>query len=106
MTKEFRPRPKRNTPAPASVDTDFLAIQALTFLGSDPDRADRFFATSGLTPGDLRRAAADPDFLNGLLDYLVADEALLLAFAQAAALSPEAVVLAHARLSARHPDEA
>ncbi len=69
-----------------------IAIRALTFIGGDPDRAQRFFAVSGLMPGDLRKAAADPAFLNGVMDYLVADEPLLLAFAEAAGLDPEAVV--------------
>ena len=83
------------------VDPDFLAIQALTFIAGNPEHAERFLALSGLGPGDLRGAAADPAFLVGVMDYLVADEPLLLLFAAEAGLSPEAVVAAHERLSRR-----
>lgn len=83
---------RRSASAPIEVEEDLLAIRALTFIGSDPERAQRFFAVSGLVPGNLRKAASDPAFLTGVMDYLVADEPLLMAFAKAASLDPEAVV--------------
>lgn len=86
---------------PPSLDPDLTALQALTFIAGDPDHAGRFMALSGIEPGALRAAAADPAFLSGVLDYLVADEPLLLLFAADAGLAPEAVVDAHARLSRR-----
>lgn len=87
--------------AAPGVDPDFLAIQALTFIAGNAEHAERFLALSGLGPGDLRGAAADPAFLVGVMDYLVADEPLLLLFAADAGLSPQAVVAAHDRLSRR-----
>jgi hypothetical protein len=39
----------------------------------------------------LRRAAADPQFLSGVLDFLLSDETLLVAFAERAAISPERI---------------
>lgn len=83
---------RRTASAPTEAEEDHLAIRALTFIASDPDRAHRFFAVSGLVPGDLRKAAADPAFLTGVMDYLLGDEPLLMAFAEAASLDPEAVV--------------
>ena len=92
------PRGLSRRPA-AGPDPADMAIQALAFIAGDPDRASRFLALSGIDAGDLRRAAGDPGFLLGVLDYLVADEPLLLAFAVEAGLGPEAVVGAHERMA-------
>ena len=83
------------------VDPDILAIQALTFIAGNPDHAERFMALCGVRPGDLRKAAADPGFLLGVMDHLVGDEPLLLLFAAEAGIAPEAVAEAHARLTNR-----
>ena len=86
---------------PPGVDPDFIAIQALTFIAGNPEHAERFMALSGIGPDGLRRAAADPGFLLGVMDHLVAHEALLLLFAEAAGLAPETVVEAHERMARR-----
>ena len=75
-----------------------LAVSALTFIAADPDRLSRFLGITGLGPDNLRTAAADPAFLGSVLDYLVADEKLLVEFAADAGLKPEAVSRAHAAL--------
>jgi hypothetical protein len=80
-----------------------LAVSGLAFIAADSDRLSRFLNLTGLGPHNLRTAAADPAFLDSVLDYLVADEALLLAFAADAGLKPEAVARAHAAL--RGPGE-
>lgn len=84
-----------------SADPDVIAIQALTFIATNPDHAERFMALSGIPLGDVRRAAADPGFLLGVMDYLVGDEALLLLFAAESDTTPEVVVQAHDRMSRR-----
>jgi hypothetical protein len=56
-----------------------------------------------LGPENLRTAAADPAFLGSVLDYVVADEKLLIEFATDAGLKPEAVARAHGAV--RKPDE-
>jgi hypothetical protein len=81
--------------ASRSADGDLIAIQALTFIGRDARQAQRFFDISGLDAGNLRQSAADPTFLLGVLDYLVSDEPLLLAFAESIASPAEAIVRAH-----------
>ena len=84
----------------ASVDSArSLAVSALTFIAADPYRLSRFLDITGLGPDNLRTAAADPAFLGSVLDYLVADEKLLVEFAADAALKPEAVARAQAALS-------
>jgi len=75
-----------------------LAAAALGFLASDPERLGRFLALSGLAPGDVRAAAADPGFLPAVLDYVLADEALLVAFAGSQVMEPERVSRARAAL--------
>ncbi len=80
-----------------------LAVSGLAFIAADSDRLSRFLNLTGLGPHNLRIAAADPAFLSSVLDYLVGDEQLLLAFAADAGLKPEAVARAHAAL--RGPGE-
>ena len=75
-----------------------LAVSALTFIAADPDRLGRFLGLTGLGPDNLRTAAADPAFLSSVLDYLVADEELLVGFAADAGLKPETIARAHAAL--------
>jgi hypothetical protein len=75
-----------------------LAVSALTFIAADPDRLSRFLGITGLGPDNLRTAAADPAFLGSVLDYLVADEELLVGFATDAGLKPETIARAHAAL--------
>jgi Protein of unknown function (DUF3572) len=79
--------------------TRLLAVRALAFIAADSDRLDRFLGLTGLGPHNLRTAAADPAFLSSVLDYLVGDEELLVAFAAEAGLKPEAVARAQYALS-------
>jgi len=76
-----------------------LAIQALSFIASDPERLKVFVGQTGLRPDQIRIAAADPRFLSGVLDHLVADERLLCAFADEAGIKPGMVMRAHEVLS-------
>jgi len=75
-------------------DGEELGVAALGFLAAEPDRLSRFLALSGLGPQNLRAAAADPGFLAAVLDYLLAEEPLLIGFAAARGIEPERVVLA------------
>ena len=82
-----------------------LAVQALAFLAQDPERLGVFLSLSGVGPGDIRRAAADPGFLAGVLDHVASDETLLRAVAAHAGVSPETVERAHLALSGRRERE-
>jgi Protein of unknown function (DUF3572) len=84
-----------------------MAIAALTFIAQDPDRLGRFLAMSGLDPDGVRTAAAEPEFLVGVLDYLSSDEALLVAFTSDAGIEPTSIEAARRLLShGRGPDRA
>ncbi len=81
------------------VDAENVAIQALAFLASDPEKLGRFLAVTGIGPADLRSAAQEPGFLAGVLDHIAEDDASLLEFTQGAGLSPDAVARAREVLS-------
>jgi hypothetical protein len=72
-------------------DAEMLAISALAHIAADDERLQRFLAVTGLDPGSLRAEAEKPGFASGVLDYLCGDEALLVEFAAAQDLAPEAV---------------
>jgi hypothetical protein len=87
-------------PSRAEQDAaEHLAIAALGHLATDPHHLERFLSLSGLDPSGLREAAASSGFLAGVLDFLLEDESLLLAFAADQGLRPEAIVKARARLA-------
>lgn len=75
-----------------------LAVDALVFLAADEDRLDRFLALTGLAPGDLRALSTSPGFLAGVLDHLMGDERLLMAFAEEHRLDPATIARASAVL--------
>ena len=71
-----------------------LAVTALSFIAGEPERLGRFLAMSGIGPESIRDAANEPDFLLGVLDYLMGDEELLLAFANENSFDPAHVASA------------
>jgi hypothetical protein len=75
-----------------------LALRALAFLAEDPERLGRFLALSGIGPGELRSRAGDPALLGGVLDHMLSDERLLIAFAEANELDPEEAARARRHL--------
>ena len=79
-----------------------LAVQALVFIAEEPDRLALFLNITGLTQDRIRAAATEPDFLAGVLDHMLADENLLLAFAQNAGIDPAAVPQARFALGGKY----
>jgi hypothetical protein len=75
-----------------------VAIEALAWLAQNSARLERFLAICGLGPQNLRQAAAEPAFLAAILDYLAADESLLIAFSEATNRPPASVGVAQSRL--------
>lgn len=58
-----------------------LAAKALIFIAQDPERIGAFLAQSGVGPAEIRSRTQDPAFLGGILDHLLANEPMLLDFA-------------------------
>jgi hypothetical protein len=90
----------------ASEDASRLAIAALGFLASDPERLEKFLALSGLGPHNLRAAATDDGFLASVLDYVAGDEGLLVAFASHQQRRPDEIMRARDALGGGPPHEA
>ena len=78
-----------------------LAVAALAFIAGEPERLGRFLAISGIGPESIRAAAREPQFLLGVLDYVAADERLLLAFAAENTIPPGAVMQARDTIAGR-----
>ncbi len=80
------------------VEAETLAVRALAWMAADAEMTGRFLALSGAGPAELRARAAEPEFLGFVLDFLLADEAALVAFAAAEGAPPELVGRARAAL--------
>ena len=78
---------------------EIVAIQALTFVAGDPERLGLFLAESGLGPETLRTAAANPQFLASVLDFVMRDDATVKAFAEASKLHPTNIAAAYQALN-------
>ena len=85
--------PRRETKAEA------VAAEVLAFFAAERERIERFLRLTGVDPACIREVAHERAFLAAVLDHLVADERLLLAFANESGRGVREVVAAHARLS-------
>jgi hypothetical protein len=90
-----RARPDRREAAEA------LAIQALAYVAGEPERLGRFLAVTGIGPDRIREAARESHFLAGVLDHVLDDERLLVAFAADAKIDPAEVARARDALGRR-----
>jgi hypothetical protein len=78
-----------------------LAIQALAFIAQEADRLDGFLALTGLERERLREAAREPSFLAGVLEHMLSDESLLIAFSQSAGIDPAEIARASSALGGK-----
>ena len=79
-------------------DAETVALQALGWIAADAEMLRHFCAATGTRPADLGAAAADAEFLAGILDFLALDDAWVTAFAEAAGLEPQRLAQARAAL--------
>ncbi len=79
-------------------EAEALALRAVAFLAAEPERFGRFLALTGLGPAEIRTQVKDPAFLGAVLDYLLGDEILLLAFCAAENVDPNLPGVARVRL--------
>jgi len=75
-----------------------IALQALGHIAADEDLLGGFMAHSGLEIDELKTLATEPAFLGGVLDFLLSDEASLIAFCKTADIEPELPKLARMSL--------
>lgn len=75
-------------PRMTEADATAMAQQALVFLSQDEELLGRFLALSGVGPAEIRTRIGDPAFLAGILDFLLAHEPSVIAFAGWADIDP------------------
>jgi hypothetical protein len=88
----------------STEEAEVLALKALVFLAAEPDRLSRFMELSGLGLDTIRASAGDPAFLGGLLDHMLADQSLLLIFAEEHGLKPDRIGQLRRKLPGAHID--
>lgn len=72
-----------------------IGVKAVEFLSVEPDLLSRFLSFSGLSVEQLRQEARRPAFFTGLLEFILAHEPTLKAFAARMSLRAEDVAAAH-----------
>jgi hypothetical protein len=75
-----------------------LALQALGWLAADDDRFGSFLAAGGMDAASIRAQAADPMLHAAVMDFLLADENMLLQFCEDCGVKPEVPMQARAAL--------
>ncbi|RWD53849.1 MAG: DUF3572 family protein [Mesorhizobium sp.] len=69
-------------------EAETLAVRALAFVAGDPELLPRFLAITGIEVHSIRKAAAEPGFLAGVLQFILAHEPTLLRFAEETGTPP------------------
>ena len=77
---------------------EMLAIQGLAFIAADPERLGRFLELTGISAAEIRASAREKGFLAGVLEHILGDESLLIAFAADAGIDPAEVARARRAL--------
>jgi Protein of unknown function (DUF3572) len=92
---------KKSVQNPREV-AEIVGIQALSFLAADSARLGAFLVETGIGPETLRKSASDPQFLVSVLDFVLRDDAIVRAFAEASQLHPTNIAAARQVLGDPH----
>lgn len=79
-------------------DAEIIALRGLAHVVGDATLAAAFLSATGLSAAALRGVARDPQALGAVLDFLLAEDARVLALAAAAGCAPEDVARARQSL--------
>ncbi|HEY0265371.1 MAG TPA: DUF3572 domain-containing protein, partial [Rhizomicrobium sp.] len=79
-------------------NAEILALEGLGWLAGDEDALQRFLNLSGIDADALREGAGSPEMGVAVLDFLLADDELLLRFCESVGVSPKDLHLARHRL--------
>ncbi|MFO7772233.1 DUF3572 domain-containing protein [Roseovarius gahaiensis] len=66
-----------------------VALQCLAWLAGNDDLLPVFMGATGVSETDLRDGAQDPAFLGSVLDFVLMDDAWVMAFCEAHDLAPD-----------------
>ncbi|WP_241911907.1 DUF3572 domain-containing protein [Telmatospirillum siberiense] len=79
-------------------DAEVVALRAVAWIFADDVLRDRFVALTGCGSDEVRLRLAQPAFLGAVLDFLLGNDADVIAFAEHAGLAPETMPLARSML--------
>jgi hypothetical protein len=82
----------------ARESAELLAVQALTFIAKDEARMHAFLGATGLEPDQIRAAARHDGFFAGVLEHILDNESLLVAFADSTGINPAEIARARVAL--------
>jgi hypothetical protein len=71
------------------VSAETVGLQALAWLAGNEDLFPIFLGSTGASEGDVRNGATDPEFLGGLLEFLLMDDAWVISFCDSISLPYE-----------------
>jgi uncharacterized protein DUF3572 len=98
MLRKGKWNPMKRHGSASQEAAEMLAVQALAFIAEQPEHLTVFLNATGLTSAGIREAAREPGFLGGVLEHMLGDESLLLAFAASAGIDPADIARARAAL--------
>jgi len=75
-----------------------IALRALGWLAANDELFPVFLGATGAAETDLRTRAAEPEFLGAVLDFLMMDDAWVVAFCDSEGLSYQTPMMARAAL--------
>jgi hypothetical protein len=75
-----------------------VALRALAWLLQEETQRDAFLSASGLSPDDLRQRAGDADILLAVIDFVLGEDARVMAFCDTAGLPYAALMSVRAAL--------
>jgi hypothetical protein len=82
--------------SPESAET--LALQALGWLAANDDLLPVFLGATGASESDVKAQATDPTFLGAVLDFIMMDDAWVIAFCDTQSLPYERIMMARVAL--------
>ena len=75
-----------------------VGLQALAWLAGNEDLLPVFLGSTGASEADVHNGATDPEFLGGLLDFLMMDDAWVIAFCDSISMPYERLMEARQSL--------
>ncbi|NOZ42684.1 MAG: DUF3572 domain-containing protein [Alphaproteobacteria bacterium] len=73
---------------------EILGLKTVAYMASHEDILTEYIRLTGITTGQLKNSAADPEILGSILDYFLQHEKRLIAFCQAGDIAPELIARA------------
>ncbi|MDR1828501.1 MAG: DUF3572 domain-containing protein [Methylobacteriaceae bacterium] len=81
------------------AEAEEIGIGVLNYVAGEPELLTRFLELTGVTPATLRDAVRAPGFFVSILDFVLYDDATVMAAANRMGVKPEDIVSAREALA-------